>query len=155
MHKEFYFLIDKKCDHPYLWKIRTLHPSSQPQWVLGQYSLPLSFLQAPANLSASHDPPSHEIPPSIQECNHPCEYGWMVCRRVGNTFSTSHEVSLSPPWILGVHIECSSRNLGWSTNLVWAWKFLIHPSRMLHEKHQKSQSNHLYKKVIVIILLVL
>ena len=52
------------------------------------------------------------ILPSVQECNQHCEYVCMVCRRVGNTFSTSHEVSLSPSWILGVHMSALQGILG-------------------------------------------
>ena len=43
--------------------------------VIGSLQPCLHIPRAPTKLNASHDPPSHDIPPYDQECNQPCEDG--------------------------------------------------------------------------------
>ena len=54
---------------------KTTQVFSRKDQVVGSHQACIQNPQAHEKPNASHDPPSHEVPPYDQECNHPCEYG--------------------------------------------------------------------------------
>ena len=66
--------------------------------------------QSYENKNVPHVPPSHEVPPLVDECNQPYENECQICRREDMILETSYEATQYESQNLEVHYEKSSNN---------------------------------------------